>query len=177
MKRIPMNDLIVPAAPARDARLPHSKRIAAIAGFVSISSLCAVAHADGPPEGGFDLSWNSIDCGGETASAGGSFALAGTIGQPDAGAPMTGGQFSLTGGFVPGITTAPSTPPCPADIFPVGAGSGDGAVGPGDLGQLLSQWGPCASPCPADLFPVASPDGNVGPGDLGQLLSQWGQCG
>ncbi len=63
---------------------------------------------------------------------------------------------------------------CAADIFPVGAG--DGVVGPGDLSQLLSKWGPCASPCAADLAPAGSPDGVVGPADLAQLLSQWGQC-
>jgi hypothetical protein len=63
---------------------------------------------------------------------------------------------------------------CDADIFPVP--NGDGTVGPGDLGQLLSQWGPCPAPCSADLFPVVIPDGVVGPGDLGQLLSEWGQC-
>jgi hypothetical protein len=63
---------------------------------------------------------------------------------------------------------------CAADIFPIG--NGDGAVGPGDLGQLLSKWGTCPAPCSADLFPVGAPDGVVGPGDLGQLLSAWGQC-
>ena len=63
---------------------------------------------------------------------------------------------------------------CQADLFPVG--SGDGVVGPGDLGQLLASWGPCRAPCPADLFPVGAGDGTVGPGDLGQLHSQWGQC-
>jgi hypothetical protein len=62
---------------------------------------------------------------------------------------------------------------CQADLFP--QGSGDGDVGPGDLGQLLSQWGPCPGCC-EDLFPVNAPDGVVGPGDLAQLLSQWGPC-
>jgi hypothetical protein len=50
----------------------------------------------------FDLSWNTIDGGGVMRSSGGSFVLSGTIGQPDAGpgAPgMTGGNFTLTGGF------------------------------------------------------------------------------
>lgn len=64
--------------------------------------------------------------------------------------------------------------PCPADLFPPGAG--DGTIGPGDLGQLLSKWGPCAPPCAEDIAPVGAPDGTVGPADLAQLLSQWGQC-
>jgi hypothetical protein len=63
---------------------------------------------------------------------------------------------------------------CDADIAPPSCG--DGVVGPGDLGQLLSQWGVCSPPCGADLFPAGSGDGVVGPGDLGHLLSQWGVC-
>lgn len=46
----------------------------------------------------FDLSRHTIDGGGVMRSTGGAFELSGTIGQPDAGA-MTGGAFSLTGGF------------------------------------------------------------------------------
>lgn len=46
----------------------------------------------------FDLSWFSIDGGGGT-SAGGRFALDGSIGQADASSPLTGGAFSVTGGF------------------------------------------------------------------------------
>jgi hypothetical protein len=46
----------------------------------------------------FSINWHKIAGGGGT-SAGGSFQLSGTIGQHDAGGPMTGGGFSLTGGF------------------------------------------------------------------------------
>jgi hypothetical protein len=68
------------------------------------------------------------------------------------------------------------TTTCPADIAPVG--SGDGTVGPADLGELLANWGPCdPGPCPADLFPSDVGDGIVGAGDLGELLANWGQCG
>ena len=45
-----------------------------------------------------DVSWNTIDCGGG-AGAGGSIALNGTIGQPDAGAAMSGGAYTVAGGF------------------------------------------------------------------------------
>src|SRR5438874_11639980 len=48
--------------------------------------------------GGFDLSWNTVDGGGYTSSSAGSFALGGTIGQPDAGT-MSGGIFGVQGGF------------------------------------------------------------------------------
>jgi len=44
------------------------------------------------------IDWHTIDVGGGTSS-GGVYSLGGTIGQPDAGGPMTNGQFSVTGGF------------------------------------------------------------------------------
>ena len=46
----------------------------------------------------FAINWHTID-GGGGASSGGPFSLRGTIGQPDAGSPMTGGGFALSGGF------------------------------------------------------------------------------
>jgi len=47
---------------------------------------------------GYDLTWSTVDGGGYTFSAGGSYSLGGTAGQPDAGA-LTGGAYSLAGGF------------------------------------------------------------------------------
>ncbi|MCZ6817849.1 MAG: hypothetical protein O7F76_14275 [Planctomycetota bacterium] len=48
----------------------------------------------------FDLSWHTIDGGGEMFSTGGGFELGGTIGQPDANeVVLTGGEFELIGGF------------------------------------------------------------------------------
>jgi hypothetical protein len=44
------------------------------------------------------IDWHTIDGGGGTSS-GGVYSVVGTIGQPDAGGPMTNGQFSVTGGF------------------------------------------------------------------------------
>jgi hypothetical protein len=57
----------------------------------------------GQSGGGFDLTWSTIDGGGAMNSAGGSFDLSGTVGQPDTQSPpvMTGGSFELTGGFWP----------------------------------------------------------------------------
>jgi hypothetical protein len=54
--------------------------------------------------GAFDLTWYTVDGGGQagSASTGGSFALSGTIGQPDAGPPLSGGAFGLGGAFWPG---------------------------------------------------------------------------
>jgi hypothetical protein len=54
----------------------------------------------------FELPWTTLD-GGGGACAGGGFSLHGTIGQPDAGAPMSGGGFTLTGGFWGGSASVP----------------------------------------------------------------------
>jgi hypothetical protein len=46
----------------------------------------------------YSIDWYKIAGGGGTSSNG-QYTLSGTIGQHDAGGPMTGGNFSLTGGF------------------------------------------------------------------------------
>ncbi len=46
----------------------------------------------------YSIDWYKIAGGGGT-SAGGTYSVSGTIGQPEAGAPMSGGNYSLTGGF------------------------------------------------------------------------------
>ena len=52
-----------------------------------------------PASAQYSIDWFSIDGGGGT-STGGVYSVSGTIGQNDASvAPMTGGEFSLTGGF------------------------------------------------------------------------------
>ena len=50
------------------------------------------------PRSGYDLSWWTVDGGGGTWSSGGSLALGGTAGQPDAG-DLAGGAYALQGGF------------------------------------------------------------------------------
>jgi hypothetical protein len=46
----------------------------------------------------YSMDWYRIAGGGGT-STNGQYTLSGTIGQHDAGGPMTGGSYSLTGGF------------------------------------------------------------------------------
>ena len=53
----------------------------------------------------FDIDWFTIDGGGGFSSGSG-FELEGTIGQFDAGAIMSGGSFTLTGGFQVGGESA-----------------------------------------------------------------------
>ena len=47
----------------------------------------------------FNLEWNTVDSGGVMHSVGDRVELSGTIGQLDAGGPLTGGGLELTGGF------------------------------------------------------------------------------
>jgi hypothetical protein len=46
----------------------------------------------------YSINWYKVAGGGGT-STGSTYAVSGTIGQHDAGGPMTGGNYSLTGGF------------------------------------------------------------------------------
>lgn len=46
----------------------------------------------------YSISWYKVSGGGGT-STDGTYVVSGTIGQHDAGGPLTGGNFSLTGGF------------------------------------------------------------------------------
>jgi hypothetical protein len=46
----------------------------------------------------YTIDWHKIAGGGGT-STNGQYSLSGTVGQPDAGGPMNGGNYSLTGGF------------------------------------------------------------------------------
>ena len=74
------------------------------AGMVLLAlGLCA--HAQN-----YTLDWWSVD-GGGGSSTGGIYQVTGTIGQPDAG-QMSGGNFSLTGGFW-SLITAVQTPGAP----------------------------------------------------------------
>ena len=69
--------------------------------FLVLSS----AHAQ------FSIDYYKVAGGGGT-STGGVYAVSGTIGQPDAGPTMSGGNFSLTGGFWSLISVVP-TPGAP----------------------------------------------------------------
>jgi len=57
------------------------------------------------------IDWFTLDGGGGD-SAGGAYTISGTIGQPDAGRPMIGGNYSLTGGFcaLPSVVQTPGAP-------------------------------------------------------------------
>ena len=54
----------------------------------------------------YSIDWYKI-AGGGGSSAGGSYQLSGTIGQPDAGNTLSGGNYSVTGGFWSLIAVVP----------------------------------------------------------------------
>jgi hypothetical protein len=56
---------------------------------------------------GFSIPWWTVDSGGGT-SQGGDYAVSGTIGQPDSSPLMSGGEFTIVGGFWSGAMTPPS---------------------------------------------------------------------
>jgi hypothetical protein len=127
--------------------------------FVAAFGLAAAAQAQ------FDLSWHTIDGGGAMFSTGGTFSLGGTIGQPDAGAVMTGGTFTLTGGFWAGAVDSGCTL--------IGDITHDNAVGLSDLTILLSNYGTLtgATPDQGNL----DGDGDVDINDLTLLLAHFGE--
>ena len=86
------------------AEIPNLGRLDGL--MLALATLLLLCIAIGPIQevvlaqsgGGYDLTWSSVDGGGHTCSQGGSYTLAGTVGQPDAGL-LTGGDYTLGGGF------------------------------------------------------------------------------
>src|SRR5262245_15440590 len=103
--------------------MTRSRSLAGRATSFTLSNLAAALLFSTIAFAGLDLSWNTVDGGGRTFSTGGGFQLGGTIGQPDAGTPMSGGNFELRGGFWPGVLQG--APSCLGDIAPPG---GNGVV-------------------------------------------------
>lgn len=79
--------------------MTRRKRFKCLAALVALLALM-VAYAED-----YQLFWTTVDSGGpdpSDAGSGGDYTLSGTIGQPDARnqpEPMTGGSYTLTGGF------------------------------------------------------------------------------
>ncbi len=88
-------------------------RLAAITGLAIVGGVLFEGNA----EAQFSIAWYTVDGGGGRSTAA-NFELVGTIGQPDAGATMSFGEFSLRGGFWS----------LSADPFILGDVNGDGQV-------------------------------------------------
>jgi len=106
----------------------------------------------------FSISWHKIAGGGD-ASGGGGWSLTGTIGQPDAGGPLSGGGFSLIGGFMT---------PTPSGSAPPGSGTnnlvtnGDFSLGNTNFGSDYS-YAPYNYSNYTDTPQVMAGDYTVGP--------------
>lgn len=88
----------------------------------------------------YSIDWFTVDGGGGT-STGGVYSLTGTIGQPDAGVPMTStnGQYSVIGGFW-ALPTAVQVPGGPKlSIVPAAPGLATISWTPGSPGFVLQE--------------------------------------
>ena len=97
-----------------------------------------IAHAQS-----YSIDWFTIDGGGGTSTGGPmigiNYSLSGTIGQPDAGGPLTNGQYSVAGGFW-ALPFAVQTPGAPVlAIVPFGPGQARVSWTPNPPGYVLQE--------------------------------------
>jgi len=64
--------------------------------LLTLSSALPVKAA---PNNGYAIAWWTIDGGGAMFSTGGAYSLGGTMGQADAADVLSGGTYTLSGGF------------------------------------------------------------------------------
>ena len=79
-------------------------------GFLLTAALCFFASVAARAQT-YSIDWFTIDGGGGT-STGGVYSVSGTIGQPDAGPTLSGGNYTVDGGFW-GLIAAVQTPGAP----------------------------------------------------------------
>ncbi len=83
--------------------------VALVIDLRGLQDLEGLTNAHAQTGGGYDLTWSTLDSGGGAIASSG-YALVGTAGQPDAISALTGGGFTLAGGFWGGAGPA-SEPP------------------------------------------------------------------
>ena len=110
----------------------------------------------------YTIDWFVIGAGGGVSTAD-AYTLRGVIGQPLAHAPISGGQYTITGGFL-AQAPAPPVAPCPGDA------NGDGVVNFADLNAVLGAFGQTGSGIPGDV----NADGVVNFADLNLVLGAFG---
>ena len=124
---------------AQAGGLAQSKTWRSLVAALAFVATATIAHAQS-----YSIDWFTIDGGGGT-SAGGVFTVSGTIGQPDAGGPLTNGQYSVTGGFW-ALPFAVQTPGAPTlTILPFGPGQARISWTPNTPGFVLQET-PSLSP-------------------------------
>lgn len=124
---------------------------------VSLAVLALVLAFSSASAQPFTIDWASIDGGGGT-SFGGAYSLTASIGQPDAGTPLSGGIYTLTGGFLAGVGAVPS---CLADF------NRSGGATIQDVFDFLAAW--------FDGNPAAdvNTSGSVSLQDIFDFLTAW----
>jgi hypothetical protein len=75
-----------------------------IVGRVARTGLLVLAAAGPAAAQPYAIPWHTVDGGGATFSNAGTYSVGATLGQPDAGGPLTGGTYSVSGGFWPGAS-------------------------------------------------------------------------
>ncbi len=110
--------------------------------------LCTIFFTVAIAFGDYVISWGTIDGGGGTSS-GGIYEVVGTIGQADAGSVMVGGDYTVSGGFLPGNYG------CIVNLT--------------DLSNFMYYWLDSGAGIPADL----DGDGNVNNVDFSDLAYYW----
>ncbi len=131
-----------------------------VVGLVAVQAPRAIAQT-------YDISWSTSDGGGQMWSTGGGYELGATIGQPDAGAPMSGGGWTLTGGFWPsGAAAGPTI--LPGDL------NCDGSVGFDDINPFVlylsnfATWQATYTGCPPQNGDING-DGTYGQSSFGDI--------
>jgi len=120
------------------------KRLARLAAR-SVALALAITALRTPAQS-FSVDWFTIDGGGGT-STGGVYAVSGAIGQPDAGGPMSGGTYSLIGGFWALPIAVPATGAPTLTIVPAAPGQATISWSPNTPGFVLQET---LSPLPAN---------------------------
>jgi len=119
----------------------------------------------------YSVDWYKIAGGGGT-STGGTYTVSGTIGQPDASGAMSGGNYSVTGGFWALINVV-QTPGAPT-LYVAQSGNtvtvywqdvaGWNLVQSGNLATPVASWSPSSSPTltnGTNYLNLVNPSGNL----------------
>jgi hypothetical protein len=115
----------------------HSKTVRIMkTGPTILAMALAFGTAGWLPAQNYAITWSGI-AGGGAASTNGQYALSGTLGQPNAGGPMTNGAFSVTGGFwvLPIAVPMPGAPAL--RVVPAGPGQATLSWSPATPGFVL----------------------------------------
>lgn len=114
----------------RPARRARRVRSVVVLGLGLAAAIASPMHAS------YELDWHTFEGGGVMFATGGAYTLGGTAGQADAGV-VSGGSYTLAGGFWPGGTLATTS---------VGSPGGPEAPTPADLPRAFVFGGAAPNP-------------------------------